>query len=393
MSCLFYLVQKIIKQNILYMRFSVSNTVLLAHLQSISRVIASKNAIAILDNFLFELNDGRMKITASDSETTMETFVNVIESDSNGAFTISGKSMLDVLKEIPEQPITINVNTETFEMKIEYMNGELNLIGQNPLEYPKTPQLVKSEDLVEVTIPSSVLYTGLNRTAFASDDNDYHPTMNGVYFDFAKDDLTVVATNGHILVRFKTTQVQSEGKSAFILPKKPVAMLKNVLPKEDCDVKVSFNGRNAVFVLSEYVMTCRLTEGRFPNYNAVIPTNTPNKVSVDRNMFLGALKRVSICSMQSGGLVKLSLNLDNTITVYGQDTDFSSSAEERVPCTYEGVQMEIGFSSSFLIDIISNLPSEEVVIELMDQSRAGVITPGTQEENEDLLMLLTPMML
>lgn len=393
MSCLFYLVQKIIKQNILYMRFSVSNTVLLAHLQSISRVIASKNAIAILDNFLFELNDGRMKITASDSETTMETFVNVIESDSNGAFTISGKSMLDVLKEIPEQPITINVNTETFEMKIEYMNGELNLIGQNPLEYPKTPQLAKSEDLVEVTIPSSVLYTGLNRTAFASDDNDYHPTMNGVYFDFAKDDLTVVATNGHILVRFKTTQVKSEGKSAFILPKKPVAMLKNVLPKEDCDVKVSFNGRNAVFVLSEYVMTCRLTEGRFPNYNAVIPTNTPNKVSVDRNMFLGALKRVSICSMQSGGLVKLSLNLDNTITVYGQDTDFSSSAEERVPCTYEGVQMEIGFSSSFLIDIISNLPSEEVVIELMDQSRAGVITPGTQEENEDLLMLLTPMML
>lgn len=375
------------------MRFTISSTGLLAHLQSISRVIASKNAISILDNFLFELNNGRMKVTASDSETTMETFVEVVEYDMNGSFTMSGKNMLDALREIPEQPIAIVVDTNTFEVKIEYMNGVLNLVGQNPFEYPKAPEIANLGDVVEVSIPSGILLNGLSKSLFATDNSECRPTMNGVYFDFTADDLTIVASNGHILVRYRTGNVKSDGKSAFILPKKPAMMLRNILPKEEDDVKVVFNSRNAIFTLKDYVMTCRLTEGRYPNYNAVIPSNVPNVVTIDRTSLIGALKRVSICSLQSGGLVKFSLNENNTITVSGQDRDFSSSAEEVVPCTYEGTQMNIGFNSPYLIEMLSNISGEEIKMELMDQTRAGIITPVEQESGENLLMLLTPMML
>lgn len=375
------------------MRFTISSTGLLAHLQSISRVIASKNAISILDNFLFELNNGQMKVTASDSETTMETFIEVVEYDMNGSFTMSGKNMLDALREIPEQPIAIVVDTNTFEVKIEYMNGVLNLVGQNPLEYPKTPEIIKNEETVEVSVPSNVLLNGLSKSLFATDNSECRPTMNGVYFDFTSDDLTVVASNGHILVRYRTGNVKSDGKSAFILPKKPATMLRNILPKEEDDVKIVFNSRNAVFTLKDYVMTCRLTEGRYPNYNAVIPSNVPNVVTIDRSALIGALKRVSICSLQSGGLVKFSLNQNNTITVSGQDRDFSSSAEEVVQCVYEGTPMDIGFNSPYLIEMLSNITGDEIKIELLDQTRAGIITPVEQEDGEDLLMLLTPMML
>lgn len=375
------------------MRFTISSTGLLAHLQSISRVIASKNAISILDNFLFELNNGQMKVTASDSETTMETFIEVVEYDMNGSFTMSGKNMLDALREIPEQPIAIVVDTNTFEVKIEYMNGVLNLVGQNPMEYPKTPEIIKNEETVEVSVPSNVLLNGLSKSLFATDNSECRPTMNGVYFDFTADDLTVVASNGHILVRYRTGNVKSDGKSAFILPKKPATMLRNILPKEEDDVKIVFNSRNAVFTLKDYVMTCRLTEGRYPNYNAVIPSNVPNVVTIDRSALIGALKRVSICSLQSGGLVKFSLNQNNTITVSGQDRDFSSSAEEVVPCVYEGTPMDIGFNSPYLVEMLSNITGDEIKIELLDQTRAGIITPVEQEEGEDLLMLLTPMML
>lgn len=375
------------------MRFTISSTGLLSRLQSISRVIASRNAISILDNFLFELNNGRMKITASDSETTMETFIDVVEFDSNGSFTISGKSMLDALKEIPEQPIAIVVDTNTFEIKIEYMNGVLNLVGQNPLEYPLAPEIQRNEDTVEVSVPSNILLNGISKTLFATDNNECRPTMNGVYFDFTAEDLTIVASNGHILVRYRTASVHTDGKSAFILPKKPATMLRNILPKDEEDVEIVFNSRNAVFTFKDYVMTCRLTEGRYPNYNAVIPNNAPNIITVDRMSLLGALKRVSICSLQSGGLVKFSLNDNSSIMISGQDRDFSSSAEESVGCSYEGSPMEIGFNSPYLIEMLVNILGDNIKIELIDQTRAGIITPVEQEAGEDLLMLLTPMML
>lgn len=375
------------------MRFTISNTALLSRLQSVSRVIASKNSISILDNILFELQGGKLKVTASDSETTMETAIEVNESDADGQFTVSGKSILDVLREIPEQPISIDVNTETYELKVRYMNGQLSLVGQNPLEYPKTPQIVKDDQLVEISVPASVLLNGISMTQFATDNNEFRATMNGIYFDLTADDLTFVASNGHILVRCKTNKVHSEGKAAFILPKKPALLMKNILPKEDGDVRVMFNSRNAVFIMTDYILTCRLTEGRYPNYNAVIPKNPSNKITIDRLTLIGALKRVAICSMQSGGLIRWTLGNPEFVKMSGQDMDFSFSGEETVPCLYEGVEMEIGFNSMFLIEMLQNIDSEQILIELVDQTRAGIITPIEQDDDEDLLMLLTPMML
>lgn len=375
------------------MRFTISSTALLSRLQSVSRVIASKNSISILDNILFELQGGKLKVTASDSETTMETAIEVNESDADGQFTVSGKSILDVLREIPEQPISIDVNTETYELKVGYMNGQLSLVGQNPLEYPKTPQIVKDDQLVEISVPASVLLNGISRTQFATDNNEFRATMNGIYFDLTADDLTFVASNGHILVRCKTNKVYSEGKAAFILPKKPALLMKNILPKEDGDVRVMFNSRNAVFIMTDYILTCRLTEGRYPNYNAVIPKNPSNKITIDRLTLIGALKRVAICSMQSGGLIRWTLGNPEFVKMSGQDMDFSFSGEETVPCLYEGVEMEIGFNSMFLIEMLQNIDSEQILIELVDQTRAGIITPIEQDDDEDLLMLLTPMML
>lgn len=375
------------------MRFTISSTALLSRLQSVSRVIASKNSISILDNILFELQGGKLKVTASDSETTMETAIEVNESDADGQFTVSGKSILDVLREIPEQPISIDVNTETYELKVGYMNGQLSLVGQNPLEYPKTPQIVKDDQLVEISVPASVLLNGISRTQFATDNNEFRATMNGIYFDLTADDLTFVASNGHILVRCKTNKVHSEGKAAFILPKKPALLMKNILPKEDGDVRVMFNSRNAVFIMTDYILTCRLTEGRYPNYNAVIPKNPSNKITIDRLTLIGALKRVAICSMHSGGLIRWTLGNPEFVKMSGQDMDFSFSGEETVPCLYEGVEMEIGFNSMFLIEMLQNIDSEQILIELVDQTRAGIITPIEQDDDEDLLMLLTPMML
>lgn len=375
------------------MRFTISSTALLSRLQSVSRVIASKNSISILDNILFELQGGKLKVTASDSETTMETAIEVNESDADGQFTVSGKSILDVLREIPEQPISIDVNTETYELKVGYMNGQLSLVGQNPLEYPKTPQIVKDDQLVEISVPASVLLNGISKTQFATDNNEFRATMNGIYFDLTADDLTFVASNGHILVRCKTNKVHSEGKAAFILPKKPALLMKNILPKEDGDVRVMFNSRNAVFIMTDYILTCRLTEGRYPNYNAVIPKNPSNKITIDRLTLIGALKRVAICSMQSGGLIRWTLGNPEFVKMSGQDMDFSFSGEETVPCLYEGVEMEIGFNSMFLIEMLQNIDSEQILIELVDQTRAGIITPIEQDDDEDLLMLLTPMML
>ena len=364
-----------------YMKFTISSTALLARLQSVSRVIASKNAISILDNILFELNAGKLKVTASDSETTMETYIDVNESDCDGAFTVSGKSILDVLREIPEQPISIEVNTETFEMKVNYMNGVLSLVGQNPLEYPKTPEIVRDDQVVDIVIPAPVLLNGIAKTQFATDNNEFRATMNGIYFDITTEDITMVASDGHKLVRCKTLAAHGSERAAFILP------------KEENDVKVTFNSRNAVFAMSDYVLTCRLTEGRYPNYNSVIPKNPTNKITIDRGTLLGALRRVSICSLQSGGLIRWTLGNPDFIKMSGQDFDFSFSGEETVPCSYDGVEMEIGFNSSFLIEMLQNMDSEQILIELVDQTRAGIITPLEQEADEDLLMLLTPMML
>ena len=347
------------------MKFIVSSTALSSHLQAISRVINSKNALPILDCFLFELQDGTLSATVSDSETTMVTTVEVNESDMDGRFAVTAKTLLDALKEIPEQPLTFEINTDSLEITVQYQNGKYSLMGQNADEFPQSAML--GDNAVRVEMDAQVLLGGINRAVFATADDELRPVMNGIYFDITTEDITMVASDGHKL-------------------------MKNLLPKEQGMVTIEFDERNAVFTLESYRMVCRLIEGRYPNYNSVIPQNNPYKVTVDRLQLLGALRRVSIFSSQASSLIKLRMQ-ENLIVISAQDIDFSTSAEETLVCQYAGNPMSIGFKSTFLIDILNNISADEIVIELADPSRAGVIIPVEQEENEDLLMLLMPMML
>ncbi len=372
------------------MKFIVSSTALFTHLQAISRVINSKNSLPILDCFLMELQDGTLSITASDNDTTLCTSIEVNEYEENGRFAVSSKTLLEALKEISEQPLSFEINMNSLGITIQYQNGKYNLMGQNADEYPQAQNL--GDNAVQITIGADILTNGINRCIFATADDELRPVMNGIYFDITQDDITLVASDGHKLVRNKTYAAHSDEKAAFILPKKPANLLKNLLPKEQGDVQIGFDDRNATFTMENYRMVCRLIEGRYPNYNSVIPQNNPHKATIDRISFISALRRVSVFSSQASSLIKLSLS-ENLMKISAQDIDFSTSAEETVICQYEGNSMSIGFKSSFLIDILNNIASQNVIIELADPSRAGVIVPEEQGENEDLLMLLMPMML
>lgn len=371
------------------MKFVVSSTALFSHLQSISRVINSKSTLPILDCFLFKLQDCNLSITASDNETTLVTSIEVAESDKDGQFAVTAKTLLDALKEIPEQPIVFEIN-DTLEITIQYQNGKYSLMAQSADEYPQSPAL--KEDASRFEMASDVLLSGITRTLFAAADDELRPVMNGIYFDITTDDVTMVASDGHKLVRFKSMSTRGDSRSAFILAKKPANLLKSLLPKEAGQVTVEFDDRNAIFSLERFRMVCRLIEGRYPNYNSVIPQQNPYKVIIDRQLLLGALKRVSIFSPQSSSLVKLRMG-ENVIVISGQDLDFSTSAEETQVCQYSDEPMSIGFKGNFLIDILNNISSSEVMLELADPSRAGLVMPVEQDEKEDLLMLLMPMML
>lgn len=372
------------------MRFVVSSTALLSHLQAISKVINSKNTLPILDCFLLELEGSTLSLTAADSETRLVTSLEVNEADGNGKFAVNAKNLLDPLKELPDQPLTFEINSDNLETFIFFHNGKYNFIGQNGEDYPQPKQL--KETAVSLTIEPQVLFSGINRTLFASADDELRPVMNGVYFDITTEDLTFVASDGHKLVRCKTLSAKGAERASFILPKKPANLLRAILPKESETVEIKFDENNAYIKMSSYTMTCRFIEGRYPNYNSVIPQNNPNKVVLDRLSFLNALKRVSVFSNQASNLVRLQLS-DKNIVVSAQDIDFSTAAEETIPCDYTGTPMSIGFKSSFLIDILNNIPSSDISLELSDPSRAGLIIPAENEENEDLLMLLMPMML
>ncbi len=372
------------------MKFIVSSTALLSHLQAISKVINSKNTLPILDCFLLELKGSTLTLTAADSETRMVTSLEVNEAEGNGKLAVNAKNLLDPLKELPEQPLTFEINNDNLETFIYFHNGKYNFIGQSGEDYPQPKEL--KDTAISLTIEPQILFSGINRTLFASADDELRPVMNGVYFDITPDDLTFVASDGHKLVRCKTLAAKGTERASFILPKKPANLLKALLPKEAETVEIKFDENNAYIKMASYTMTCRFIEGRYPNYNSVIPQNNTNKVNLDRLAFLNALKRVSVFSNQASNLIRLQLS-DRNIIVSAQDIDFSTAAEETIPCEYAGTTMNIGFKSSFLIEILNNIPASDISLELSDPSRAGLIIPVENEENEDLLMLLMPMML
>lgn len=374
------------------MKFVVSSTELLSHLQSVSRVISSKNTLPILDNFLFSLSGSELEITASDLETTLITKIKLENASDDGKIAVPAKILGDTLKEFPEQPLTFEINTSSMSVVISSENGQFTVVGQNGDEFPQMAK-IKGDDKTDLDMDSELLLSGISKALFATADDELRPVMNGVLFEISEDNLTFVASDAHKLVRYKRMDGKGASSSSFILPKKPASLLKSILPKEDNVVKVEFDNKNASFTLTNYTMVCRLVEGNYPSYNSVIPDNNPNKLTIGRQELFNSLKRVSVFSNQASNLVKLKIK-GNQLTVSAQDIDFSISAYERLNCQYDGDDMEIGFKSTFLIEILANLGTEDIVIELSDPTRAGLILPTPAEnENEDVLMLLMPMMI
>ena len=373
------------------MKFVISSSALLSLLQTTGKVISNKNTLPILDYFLLELKDGELKVTASDLETTLVGTIKVESVEKEGLIAAPAKLMLDSLKEFSEQPLTIKANESTWEIKVSWKSGSLALPGTSGLSYPAIPEL--NEEKKEFTFEVETLQNGVGKTIFATADDELRPVMNGIYINMDAEGFTFVATDAHKLVKY-TDESQTGGVTAsFILPKKPANLLRAVLPKEDEPIRVAFDAKNVMFRLKSHMLICRLIEGNYPNYNAVIPAANPNKVIVDRVELLNAIKRVAVCSNQATNLIKLDI-ASSVINLTAQDLDFSVSANESLPCNYDGEAITIGFKSTFLVEILSNIETPSVLVELADSTRAGVFKPVYDDkQTSTTLMLLMPMMI
>ena len=373
------------------MNFIISSSLLLNHLQAVSRVISSKNTLPILDNFLLQMNDNELTITASDLETTLITKVQVESSTGNGEVAIDAKRITTILKEFPEQPLTFNINDDSLNVDIVSENGKFSIVGQNGGDFPQLPEI--KGDIHTVSLASEVFLQDVSKTIFAASDDELRPVMTGIYIELSPENLTFVASDAHKLVRYIRNDVKADASASFILPQKPASLLKNILPKDDTAVNLQFDAKNAMIEFAGYKLVCRLVEGNYPNYEAVIPKDNPNKLTIDRLDFYNSLRRVSVFSNQASNLIKLALT-PNQLTISAQDIDFSISAHERVKCQFDGDEMEIGFKSLFLIEILANLATSDVVLNLSDPTRAGILVPlESESDDEDVLMLLMPMMI
>ena len=372
------------------MRFTLSSTTLSSKLSALSRVINSKNALPILGDFVFEISENVLHLTASDSENVMKTQLELTESDGACRFAIGNSLLLDAVKGISEQPITFDVNQEQNIVKISYQNGLFSLPIENADEFPMAQPI--SDFANSITMPNLTLAENINRSIFATAQDELRPVMNGIYFDLTPDCLSVVASDGHKLVRNKVFTIKSEQPASFILPKKPANLLKNLLGKDGGDVIIRFDERNAEINYGDGILQCRLIEGRFPNFNSVIPQNNPNELRADRLGLLAALRRVQPFANGSSNLIRFHVE-GSTLQLDAEDYDFSRTATERMTCEYNGKPMSIGFKGSSFIEILSNFDCQEVIIQLADPSRAGLVIPSEQPENQDVLMLMMPMLI
>jgi DNA polymerase-3 subunit beta len=370
------------------MKFIVSTSALLKNLQSVGGALVSSNVLPILDNFLFVINDGVLTITATDLQTSMTTTINV-ESKENGKICIPSKILMDTLKTFPEQPITFDVNIDTFGIEITTDNGKYKLAGENGDDYPEIP---KEDGTSKIDLACGVLGDAIGKCLFAVSSDELRPAMTGVYCQMNNDNVLFVATDAHKLVRYKRTDAKADVASSFILPKKALTLLKNSLPDNDINVTVGYNSTHAFFNFDHLNMVCRLIDEKYPDYQAVIPTENPNKLTIERQVFLNALKRVAIFANKTTHQVRLKV-AGSELNISAEDVDFSNEAFERLPCVYEGEDIEIGFNARFLVEMLSNLQSKEVFLEMSLPNRAGIILPADPEENEEVLMLVMPVML
>lgn len=372
------------------MKFIVSSSLLLKQLQAISGVLSSNNTLPILDNFLFDLTDTEIKISASDLETTMIARISVDMSEGEGSVAIPAKILLDTLKTFSDIPVTLDIEEANFGVTLTAGEGKYKLAGQNGEEYPQVPAI---ESDASFSIESDVLYHAINKTLFAASNDDLRPVMAGVYCEIGDEGATFVATDAHKLVRYRRLDVKSSDQASFILPKKPLNQLKHILAQDDDTVKVDYSSTNARFSFKNIIMVCRLIDGKYPNYTAVIPKENPNKMTVDRTPFLNSIRRVSIFSNKTTYQVKLRI-AGSELTLSAEDLDYSNEARERLACNYEGDDLEIGFNSRFIVEMLQNLETEQIRLEMSEPNRAGLIMPVANEnKDEDILMLVMPVML
>jgi len=371
------------------MNFVVSSSSLLRHLKSISGVLNSTNTIPILDCFLFELNNGELTVSASDMETTITTALKV-EASQGGSIAVPAKTLQDALSNLPEQPVSFIIDSKKFSVKLKTETGDYTLTGHNGEEYPKMPKL---ESQTSIVIKSDVLGSAINKTIFATGNDDLRPVMSGVYCMFNENNTIFVATDAHKLVRYTRNDAKAGTSASFIMPKKPLNVLKNLLSGIDDAVKVEFNKTNALFSFGNINLVCRLIDGKYPNYEAVIPKQNPNKLTIDRASFLGAIRRVSVFSNRATHQIRLKI-AGSKLTISAEDLDFANEGHESLTCSYVGEDMEIGFNSKFLAEMVSNLESDEITIEMSAPNRAGIIVPSQKTNpGEDILMLVMPVML
>ncbi|MDG1930088.1 MAG: DNA polymerase III subunit beta [Flavobacteriaceae bacterium] len=370
------------------MNFIVSSTQLQRQLQTLSGVLNTSNTLPILDHVLFELAPQQLKITATDLETTISATIKV-ESTSEGKLAVPARLLLDTVKTFPEQPLTFSqADNNTLEISSE--QGKYALAYANADEYPQAADVVDASSL---TIQGDTLATAINNTIFASGNDDLRPVMSGVFFQLSSSGMTFVATDAHKLVKYERTDVVAPETAEFIMPKKPLNLLKSVLIGSEEDVTVNYNNSNVQFSFDDTVVVCRLIDGKYPNYEAVIPKENPNVMSINRVQLLNTVKRVSIFSNKTTHQIRLRI-AGAELHISAEDIDYSNKAEERLTCSFQGDDMQIGFNARFLTEMLSNLSSDEIQLELSLPNRAGIITPvDGLDEGEQVTMLVMPVML
>jgi len=372
------------------MKFIISSTLLLKNLQAILGVINANNTLPILDDFLFEIKDDSITITSSDLETTMRVTIRPDKSEETGSVAIPAKILVETLKTFPDIPVAFSINPDTLMIEISAGEGKYKLSGHKSEEYPRTPSL---EDTTAITIDSRLMSQAINKTLFATGNDELRMVLSGVFCELSPDDVTFVATDAHKLVKYKRTDLKSAESASFILPKKPLNLLKNILSLLEMPVTIEYNKTNAFFSFSNIHLICRLIDGKYPNYDAVIPKENPNRLTIDRHALLNSIRRVSIFANQSTHQIRFKVSGQELI-LSAEDIDFSNEAKERLNCSFNGEDMEIGFNSKFLLEMLSNIETEEISLEMSAPNRAGILTPlNSENKNEDILMLVMPVML
>ena len=377
------------------MKFIINSLLFSKQIQSLSGVLTNNNTVPIINCFLFHLDDGMLTIRATDLETTLISKIEVETGNIDGITDIAvpSKLLLDIVKSLDDVPLTFIVDDSTYGISIISGEGKYRLAGKNPETFPSMPE---PRDTTSITLTSSLLVNAISKTAFAASNDELRQQMSGILCEINTEHITFVATDAHKLVRYRRNDVKSDNPISFILPRKPVVMMRNILAthKEEMDVQLDYNNTNAFFTFNNFHIICRLVEGRYPNYDAAIPKENPNKLTIDRNSFLNTLLRVSLFANQASHQIRLSIQ-PNELVVSAEDLEFANDASEKLPCEYVGEPMEIGFNAKFLTEMVSNIDTEQILIEMSHPSRAGIIFPVSDEHDspEDILMLVMPVML